>query len=118
MAEAIVNARLGEHWEAFSAGIQPAGYIHPMTLVVLAEIGIHHSGRSKSIEEFRGAEFELVITVCDSAAEQCPIWLGKEKSIHLSFPDPASTDDMNDFRNVRDAINNKIITLLEEYPHV
>ena len=115
MAEAIVNARLGKKWEAVSAGTKPAGYVHPKALAVLAEIGIQHEGRSKLADEFRGVEFDLVVTVCDSAAEECPVWLGKGKRMHHSFPDPAKTDDMDDFRKVRDNIANEIIALLESY---
>jgi arsenate reductase (thioredoxin) len=115
MAEAIINARLGDQWEAVSAGTKPAGYVHPKALAALAEIGIQHSGRSKSANEFRGVDFDLVVTVCDSAAEECPVWLGKGKRRHHSFPDPAKTDNMDDFRKVRDAIGIEIISLLEEY---
>ncbi len=112
MAEALVNAKLGKEWEAFSAGTKPAGYVHPKALAALAEIGIHHQGRSKSVEEFRQDQFDLVITVCDSAAEECPLWLGKGKQIHHSFPDPAKSDDTDDFRRVRDAIEEHILPLL------
>lgn len=115
MAEAIVNARLGEQWEAFSAGTRPAGYVHPKALAALAEIGIQHQGRSKLADEFRQVDFDLVITVCDSAAEECPLWLGKGKRLHHSFPDPAKTGEMNDFRAVRDAIERQILPLLRGY---
>lgn len=111
MAEAIVNARLGSQWEAVSAGTKPAGYTHPKAIAALAEIGIQHEGRSKLADEFRGTEFNLVVTVCDSAAEECPVWLGKGKRVHHSFFDPAKTDDMSDFRMVRDEIA-KIIPLI------
>lgn len=113
MAEAIVNARLGERWQAFSAGTRPAGFVHPKALVALKEIGIQHAGQSKSMEEFRGQDFDLVITVCDAAAEECPVWLGKGKRLHHSFPDPAKTDDLKDFRLVRDAMIREILPLLE-----
>ena len=115
MAEAIINARLGDHWEAVSAGTKPKGYVHPKALAALAEIGIQHAGRSKLADEFRGVDFDLIVTVCDSAAEQCPIWLGRGKRVHQSFPDPAKTDDMDDFRNVRDDIAREIVALLEAY---
>jgi arsenate reductase (thioredoxin) len=118
MAEAIVNARLGDRWEAVSAGIKPAGYVHPKALAVLAEIGVQHTGRSKLADEFRGVDFDLVITVCDSAAEECPVWLGKGKRVHHSFPDPAKaegTDEtvMNAFRTVRDDMEREIVRLLD-----
>jgi arsenate reductase len=121
MAEAIVNARMlvpvlsgGETWEAVSAGTKPAGYVHPKALAALAEIGIQHEGRSKLVDEFRGQDFDLVVTVCDSAAEECPVWLGKGKKVHHSFPDPARSDDMDAFRNVRDAIAREIVQLLSK----
>ena len=114
MAEAIVNDRLGDRWKAVSAGTKPAGYVHPKALAALAEIGIEHMGRSKLADEFRGVDFDLVVTVCDSAAEECPLWLGKGKRVHHSFPDPAKTDNMDDFRAVRDAIESQIPPLLKQ----
>lgn len=115
IAEAIVNARLGESWQAVSAGTKPAGYVHPKAIAALAEIGIQHQGRSKLADEFRGAAFDLVVTVCDSAAEDCPVWLGKGQRVHHSFPDPAKTDNMADFRSVRDEIERVVIELLESH---
>ena len=93
MAEAIVNAQLGEKWKAASAGTKPA-------------------------DEFRGVDFDLVVTVCDSAAEECPVWLGKGKRVHHSFPDPArgvgtDAEVMNAFRAVHDDMERKIIKLLD-----
>ena len=115
MAEAIVNARLGDEWEAVSAGTRPAGYVHPKALAALQEIGIEHEGRSKRADEFRDIPFDLVVTVCDSAAEECPVWLGKGKRVHHSFPDPALTDRMDDFRTVRDGIEREISQLLKQF---
>ena len=120
LAEAIVNARLGDTWNAVSAGTKPAGYVHPRALEVLEEIGIRHDGRSKLADEFKGIDFDLVVTVCDSAAEECPIWLGKGKRVHHSFPDPAhaeGTDEeiMNVFRSVCDDIEKEMIELLNAH---
>ena len=119
MAEAIVNARLGGSWEAVSAGTQPAGYVHPKALAALAEIGIRHEGRSKPADEFRGVDFDLVVTVCDSAVEECPLWLGKGRKIHHSFSDPAKVEGTDEqvraaFRTVRNQIAAEILTLLSE----
>ena len=114
MAEAIVNARFSDEWQAVSAGTQPAGYVHPKALEALREIGIQHQGRSKRADEFRDAEFDLVVTVCDSAAEECPLWLGKGRRVHRSFPDPARTDDIADFRKVRDDMLVEIPKLLKQ----
>jgi len=115
MAEAIVNYRLGDMWEAVSAGTKPTGTVHPKALAVLAEIGIQHQGRSKSTNEFRDVDFDLVVTLCDDAAENCPLWLGKGKRVHHSIPDPTLTNNMNDFRKVRDEIEREIIYLLVNY---
>lgn len=115
MAEAIVNARLGANWQAVSAGTKPTGYTHPKAIAALAEIGIPHAGRSKHADEFRGADFDLVVTVCDSAAEECPAWLGKGEKVHHSFFDPAKTDDMDDFRRVRDEIAQIIPQILARH---
>lgn len=112
MAEAIVNARLSDEWEAVSAGTKPTGYVHPKALEALKEIGIEHTGRSKLADEFKGVDFDLVVTVCDSAAEECPLWLGKGKKVHHSFPDPAQTGNMSDFRMVRDRMLQEIPALL------
>ncbi len=122
LAEAIVNARLGAEWEAVSAGTCPSGHVHPMALRVLREIGIEHQGFSKSVAEFRTAPFDLVVTVCDSAAEECPVWLGQGKRVHLGFPDPAKATGTEEevltvFRVVRDSLAQKIPALLAEYHH-
>ena len=119
MAEAIVNARLGEHWQAVSAGTKPTGHVHPKAIQALREIGIQHEGRSKSVDEFREEAFDVVVTVCDSAAEECPVWLGKGKRTHHSFPDPAKaqgTDEevMRAFRAALDAIAREIPDVLEQ----
>jgi arsenate reductase (thioredoxin) len=120
MAEAVVNHFIGGHWQAFSAGTQPAGYVHPMALQALAEIGIHHEGESKSVDRFRGENFDAVITVCDDAAENCPVWLGKGKRVHIGFPDPAKVEGsdaekMSVFRQVRDDIRARIVPYLQAF---
>ena len=107
MAEAIVNARYANQWQAFSAGTKPAGYVHPKAIQVLAELGINHSGVSKQIDELHTKDFDVVVTVCDSAAEECPVWPGKAgKRIHHSFVDPAKAEGTDEeqlavFRSVR-----------------
>jgi arsenate reductase len=120
MAEAIVNSELGDDWEAFSAGTAPAGYVHPSARRVLSEIGIDHHGRSKSVDEFRDVAFDLVVTVCDDAAENCPVWLGQGSRTHLGFPDPAKavgTDEevMTVFRATRDSMRDHIVDRLTAY---
>ncbi len=107
MAEAIVNARFGNEWKAYSAGTKPAGYVHPKAIQALAELGIKHAGQSKQINELHTKDFDLVVTVCDSAAEECPVWPGKAgRRVHRSFVDPAKAEgnaeeQMQVFRRVR-----------------
>lgn len=118
IAEAVVNHDLAGHWKAYSAGTQPAGYVHPLAVKVLAEIGINHQGESKSTEQFRGLPLDVVITVCDDAAENCPVWLGSGKKVHIGFPDPAKAVGSDKhilaaFRAVRDDIREKIVQYLK-----
>jgi arsenate reductase len=117
MAEAIVNYDLSGIWKAYSAGTQPAGYVHPFALQVLREIGIAHQGESKSTEQFRGYKFDVIITVCDDAAENCPVWLGSGRKVHIGFPDPAQfvgsdVEVLAAFRRVRDDVRLKIVEYL------
>jgi arsenate reductase (thioredoxin) len=119
IAEAIVNARMSDAWQAYSAGTHPTGFVHPIAIEVLAEIGIEHAGRSKSIEDIRDIPFDLVVTVCDTAAEECPLWLGSGKRLHESFSDPAritgsEAEIIAAFRSVRDDIARKIPPLLKQ----
>ena len=120
MAEAIINARLGDQWRAFSAGTDPAGYVHPMALQTLTEIGIIHKGVSQHVDQFREMNFNVVITVCDDAAENCPMWLGSGARVHLGFVDPAKAtgteaEQCDLFCKVRDQIEDRILEYLTEY---
>jgi arsenate reductase len=120
MAEAIVNAQMGDGWSAVSAGTRPSGYVHLGATVALAELGIDHQGRSKSPDEFRDVPFDLVVTVCDAAAEDCPVWLGQGKRVHLPFPDPSKApgseaDVLAAFRRVRDDMVDQVTALLRRH---
>ena len=86
MAEGLINAQLADRFVAFSAGTRPAGYVHPQAIAALREIGIDISQqRSKSVEEFRREPFDVVVTVCDAAAEDCPVWLGRGQGCISAF---------------------------------
>jgi arsenate reductase len=88
IAEGLLNAYYGKKYKAYSAGIIPAK-INPLVIQVMTEIGIDLSkNRSKSIEEFRGESFDIVVTVCDNAQEVCPFFPGK-KVLHKNFQDPS-----------------------------
>ncbi len=123
MAEALVNHFLSGSWQAVSAGTQPAGFVHPLALQVLAELGIQHHGESKSADSFRGVKFERVITVCDDAAENCPVWLGAGVRSHLGFSDPAraegsEAEKLAAFRAVRDQIREQVLDFLATDPAI
>ncbi len=97
MAEALINY-LGEgRYKAVSAGSFPAGYVHPKSIETLERHGVNAGEpRSKSWDEFKNRNFDLVITVCDQAAsESCPIFLGKCEKKHWSTPDPAQAEGMD-----------------------
>ena len=98
-------------------GVQHPGY-RLLTESALSEIGIQHTGCSKPADEFLDVDFDLVVTVCDAAAEECPVWLGEGRRVHHSFPDPAKAEGTDDevmavFRKVRDDIEREMIRLLK-----
>ena len=119
MAEGLVNHYLAGEAKAFSAGVAP-GKVNPNAIRVMAELGIDISQhRSKPVSEFEGQEFDLVITVCDRAREQCPFFPGTGRKIHVSFPDPGQATGSEKeilavFRRVRDGMKEKILPLLQE----
>ncbi|MBI5285102.1 MAG: arsenate reductase ArsC [Chloroflexi bacterium] len=94
-ARSIIGAALlrqigGDAFDVHSAGTAPKG-INPCTVRVLAAAGIDASGeRSKHVSEYDGQAFDYVITVCDDAAEQCPVFPGAPQRLHWSLPDPAA----------------------------
>ncbi len=107
MAEGILRHLYWDRYEVFSAGTKPSS-VHPMAIKVMKEVGIDISDhRSKSVYEFLGEEFDYVITVCDSAREECPYFPGAKRYLHRSFVDPSSADEdkmLEIFRKVRDEI--------------
>ena len=115
MAEGLVNHYLGDRWQAHSAGTMPAGAVHPLAVQVMSELAIDISRqRSKSVDVYRGEVFDLVVTVCDDAAENCPTWLGDGRKVHIGFEDPAraaGTDEerLAVFRRVRDEMRQQLL---------
>ena len=117
MAEAIANAFHGDDVEAVSAGSRPSGIVHPLAIQAMAEKGVDiRDAESKSAEGFLNQPFDIVVTVCDSAAADCPTWLGAKRLEHWSIPDPISGagDPMPRFRAVRDDLEQRIEALLRE----
>ena len=96
LAEAILNREGEGRFRAFSAGSQPTGRVHPEALALLRHLG-HPTVelRSKALDEFLGEDApqpEFVFTVCDAAAEACPVWPGSVATAHWGLPDPAAGD--------------------------
>ena len=120
MAEGLVNHFVGDRWRAFSAGTEPSGYVHPLAVRAMGELGIDISDqRSKSVDAFRDTAFDVAITVCDDAAENCPLWLGSGEIHHIGFPDPADASGSEEerlrvFRQVRDGLRREVFRYLEE----
>ena len=113
MAEGLLRHDGGDKFEVVSAGVEPS-FVRPQALEVMREIGIDISGQhSKSVDEFIGQEFDYLITVCDNANANCPVFPGKTKRIHWSFDDPASATGgeatrIAVFRRVRDEIRHQM----------
>ena len=107
IAEGLLRHLAGDRFDVFSAGTRPVG-VNPNAVQVMAEIGIDISGHcSKSVDQFAGQQFDYVITVCDNAREQCPIFPGARRQVHQSFIDPAAAPEdqqLGQFREVRDEI--------------
>jgi arsenate reductase len=113
MAEGLLRDLAGDRFEVASAGVAPT-QVRPEAIAVMREIGIdisqHHS---KSVDDFTTQRFAYVITVCDNANEQCPIFPGNTKRLHWSFEDPAAAEGDDEsrlavFRRVRDEIHQRL----------
>lgn len=94
MAEALANAFHGDEVEAVSSGSRPAGWVHPLAIAAMAELGVDiRNATSKSAALFRDQQFDVVVTVCDSAAADCPTWPGAKQIEHWPIIDPSFGDD-------------------------
>jgi len=113
MAEGLLRGLGGSAFEVHSAGSQPNGYVSPLAIEAMGKIGIDISAhRSKSVAEFDGQRFDTVITVCDSAAEECPVFPGAER-IHWSIWDPGNASGSHEeklaaFCRVRDELASRL----------
>ncbi len=110
MAEGILRKAAGDLLEVHSAGSNPAGYVHPLAVKALQEIGIDISGHhSKHLDEFLNTGIDVVITVCDNANESCPAFPGQVQRHHWPFEDPPKAarpgeSELDAFRRIRDEI--------------
>ena len=120
MAEGWFRHLSGGGIGAFSAGSHPAGSVHPLAVRVMSEVGVDISGHfSKPISDFLGQSFDYVITVCDDAAEVCPVFPGKAARLHWGLEDPAQADGneaqrIDVFRRVRDLLRTHVEALVKE----
>ena len=110
LAEGILRAAAGDFLEVQSAGGKPAGYVHPLAIRAMKEIGIDISShRSKPLTEFLDRKVETVITVCGNVDQVCPVFPGQMNRHHWGFYDPAHAEgteeqQLQKFREVRDEI--------------
>ena len=115
MAEGILKSVVGESLNVQSAGSNPAGYVHPLAIKALEEIGIDiSSNTSKHMNEFLQQDVETVITVCGNADQACPVYPGQVNRFHWPFFDPAKAEGSEEdiyekFKTVRDEIR-KVFT--------
>jgi arsenate reductase len=122
MAEGLLQARGGDRYDVASAGTHPRT-VHPLAIRAMAEIGIDISEAAghyaKPLSDFTGQPIDLVVTVCDDAAEECPFFPGARRQEHWGFPDPSAATGTEEerlavFRQVRDAISARIERFLAE----
>ena len=113
MAEVLLRTKGGPAYEVASAGTEPSE-VRPLTVRVLQDAGLPTDGlRSKSVTEFLGQPFDYVITVCDSARRQCPVFPGEGERLHWGYDDPSEVegDDavrLAAFRRVFTALSQRI----------
>ena len=113
MAEGLLRHDGGARFEVESAGVSPTG-VRAEAVAAMREVGVDISAqRSKSVDEFAGQDFDYVITVCDNAREQCPVFPAATRRVHWSFEDPAAAvgDEaarLSVFRRVRDEIRARL----------
>jgi len=113
MSEALANAFHGDVVEAVSAGSRPGSGIHPLAVRALAEKGIDAAGApSKNASEFVNEEFDVVVTVCDSAAQDCPLWPGAKRIEHWPIVDPGAGGYPR-FVEIRDELEARIDELVK-----
>ncbi len=119
MAEGLVRHFREEEFESYSAGIDPKG-VHPKAVQVMQEIGIDITGQhSKHLNDIKNIEFDYVITLCDHAEKNCPLFFSKGKRIHKAFRDPAAARGKEDnisgsFRLVRDQLKEYILDFTDD----
>ena len=113
MGEGLFRQVGGEGYEVCSAGTRPS-HVRPEAIAVMREIGVDISGqRSKSVDEFARQSFDYVVTVCDNARDNCPVFPGGTSRLHWSFEDPAAvegseTERLAAFRRIRDQIHERV----------
>lgn len=115
MAEAIANAFHGDAVEAVSAGSRPAGWVHPLAVRAMAEKGVDiGNAESKPASRFANDRFDVVVTVCDSAAQDCPSWPNAAQVVHWPIEDPTfgSGDGQQRFAATRDDLAHRIDELV------
>ena len=117
MAEGILRSVAGDVLDVQSAGSEPAGYVHPLAICAMADIGIDISANSsKHMNEFLSSEVETVITVCDNADQACPSFPGQANRHHWPFPDPAKAEGTEvEIRKIFEKVRDDIRRVFTDY---
>ncbi len=119
MSEALARLDYGDLLEPVSAGSRPAGFVHPLAIQAMEELGVPmEEAHSKGADEFRDTPFDLVVTVCDSAAADCPSWPRARHLVHWSIEDPSFVRGSEEtrlaaFRATREELRRRIDSLIE-----
>ena len=119
MAEALARAFHGDVLDVVSAGSRPTGWVHPLAVSAMKELGVDITGAtSKSAEQFINQPFDAVVTVCDSAAQDCPVWPGAKRIEHWPIEDPSYGPDdpatrPHRFAETRDDLRQRIDELVK-----
>ncbi len=120
IAEGLLRHLAGDHFEVFSAGVEPS-QVHPMSIIVMQEIGVDiTSQHSDDVKNYLDIGINIIISVCDHAAQTCPTFPGEVQRIHWSVKDPYHGWDVDesklpDYRRTRDELKDRIEGFLQNY---
>jgi arsenate reductase len=121
MAEGLMREMAGDRFEIYSAGAFPAGYVHPLAIAAMSEVGIDLSGHwSKGLDEPGARDFDYVVTVCDHARQACPLLNGRRGTFHWPLEDPVTLYQQDEeaamaaARVVRDELKERLSGLVRD----
>ncbi|MDQ7042480.1 MAG: arsenate reductase ArsC [Sulfurimonas sp.] len=114
MAEALINAKLGDCVEAQSSGVKASGKVNPIAQKLLQKHGLwRDTYHSKLIQTVIDTPFDLIVTVCDNAKETCPMFPKAVKTIHMGFHDPSGEEE-KEYERALDLINSNLLPIIKK----